>query len=277
MQKRIKSFDGTRISYDISRVKGCKKFLVFIHGFSGNLNNWKEERKYFLKKKISTLAVDLRGHGKSDRPGKLSDYNLENFAKDIHQVIIKEKILNPTLVAHSFGGMIAITFHKLFPDISKGYILIGTSSKPPRLLKKVLRKLSSIVQFFNRMLTGLKLNRKYFSYNKSRRLLKTRDRNIFRIFSDALDMSFKSWFFTLENLAKFDGREIVRTIKKPVLILQGKSDKILGMPHARKLNKLIKKSFMKIIPDADHLIITDNPELVAEEIYKFIKSKKLIK
>ena len=55
--------------------------------------DWRNERVFLHKKGISTIAVDLRGHGKSGRPKLLGDYNIEKFAGDIHSIIKKEKII----------------------------------------------------------------------------------------------------------------------------------------------------------------------------------------
>jgi pimeloyl-ACP methyl ester carboxylesterase len=98
MQKRIESFDGTKIIYDISYEKDKKNFLIFIHGVGSNLEIWKEIRLFFHKLKIPTIAIDLRGHGKSDRPKSLESYNLKNFARDIKEIIKKENISNPILI-----------------------------------------------------------------------------------------------------------------------------------------------------------------------------------
>ena len=109
MQKKIESFDGIRINYSISRVSDF--FLIFIHGAGGDLNAWKEQEHFFHKNGLSTIAIDLRGHGLSDRPNSVRSYRLECFAKDIHQIIVKEKIKKFVMIGHCFGGMVTISFH----------------------------------------------------------------------------------------------------------------------------------------------------------------------
>src|SRR3989338_4944959 len=133
MQKKIISFDHVGINYSIERISGF--FLVFVHGIGGDLNVWKKKRKFFHKKGFSTLAIDLRGRGLSDKPDFIESYGLECSAKDIQGILKKEKITRFILIGHSFGGMVTIKFYELFPTLSKAYILIDTAPKATRSLK----------------------------------------------------------------------------------------------------------------------------------------------
>ena len=271
MQKRIKSFDGTRINYDISRIRGNDNFLIFLHGAGANLTTWRDIRAFFHRIGVPTIAIDLRGHGKSDRPALLEEYNLENFAKDIYEIIKEEKVKGAILIGHSLGGMVAITFHKLYPKLSKSYIIISSSYKAPRLLKTIFKRFSFLVNFLNKFLKKIKLSGTKFSHLNEKIFKKTKDRNIFRIGWDMIKTSLKSWLFTFENITQFDGMDILKHIKKPVLILEGKEDTIINTEQAKRLHKMIKDSILKIIPKASHMIILTNPALLEKEIYDFIK------
>jgi pimeloyl-ACP methyl ester carboxylesterase len=85
----ISSFDKTKIWYK-------------------NWTSWKKEIQFFNKHNISTITLDLRGHGKSDKPNELTSNTLDCFAKDIHEILIKENITDFIIVGHSMGGMIAL-------------------------------------------------------------------------------------------------------------------------------------------------------------------------
>src|SRR3989344_2413697 len=98
MQKKVESFDRININYSINRVS--KKFLIFLHGIGGDLTVWKKYVKFFNKKGFSTIAVDFRGHGISDKANKKIDYSVENSAKDIFQIIKKEKIKHFVFIGH---------------------------------------------------------------------------------------------------------------------------------------------------------------------------------
>lgn len=271
MKKSVKSFDGLNINYDIFKIKGKKKFLVFIHGLGGDLACWNKERNFFHKKGIPTIAIDLRGHGMSERPKSTKGYNLENFAKDIYAVIKKEKISNFILIGHCFGGMITILFHKLYPKLAKSYILISTTAKPQKILKSFLNGNEFIIELLTESLNFEILRKESSSPRNYKEFIGKGDWNIYRISSDIKNTSLRSWLLTLKNVSEFDGIKIIKSIKKKVLIIEGKEDSVFNVDKAKKMNKLIKNSELVIIPHANHIIELNNPKSVEKEILKFIK------
>ena len=52
MEKIIKSFDDTKINYEISKSNDNDFYLIFIHGAGGDLTAWRKERYFFHKKGV---------------------------------------------------------------------------------------------------------------------------------------------------------------------------------------------------------------------------------
>lgn len=268
MQKHLKSFDKVEINYDISRNSGS--FVVFVHGAGGDLTAWKKERAFLHRRGISTLALDLRGHGKSGRPSLPANYRLENFARDINAIIRKERISDFVLAGHCFGGMVTIMFHKLFPRLAKSYILIDTTYKAPPQLKWIFRNHPFFVHILNRILKNDDLRKRHFSHVNYKKFVGSSDWDFFRIYSDIAHTSFKSWLFTYENLAKFNGIKILKSIRKPVLVIEGDKDSIFNLLVAKKIKSLIRNSKLDIVPDANHIIVINNPKQLEVEILRFL-------
>jgi pimeloyl-ACP methyl ester carboxylesterase len=274
MQKKIKSFDGTIINYNVHKAKSSF-FLVFLHGAGGDLTAWKKERHFFHKKSFSTMAVDLRGHGLSGRPVLEKQYTLDNFAKDVFLVLKKEKIRNFAIAGHCFGGMVAIKFHELFPNLAKAYILIDTSYKPPKLMKNFFKKNPFFMNLLNKILENKKIIKK--SHVNFEKFKDTGDWNFFRIYSDITHTSLKSWLFTYENIANFKGIKILEKIKKPALIIQGKNDTIFRTEIGKKIHKFVKTSKLEIFPNSNHIVVLNNPEILEQSMLSFINSLKTFK
>jgi pimeloyl-ACP methyl ester carboxylesterase len=267
MQKKVKSFDNVKINYDLT--KKSDLFLIFIHGAGGDLNAWKKERKFFDKKGFSTLAIDLRGHGLSDRPDLVENYKLENFANDIYSILKKEKIKNFIIIGHCFGGMITITFHKLFPKLAKSYILIDTTYKAPQSLT-IFKQHPFFVHILNHLLENKDLKKKHFSHVNYDKFIGTSEWNFKRIYSDITHTSLKSWLFMYENIANFDGIKILKNMNKPVLIIEGNKDRIFPPTIAKKIHKLIKTSEIDIIPNANHILVLNNVKVLEKDILTYI-------
>ncbi|MFA7314872.1 MAG: alpha/beta hydrolase [Candidatus Magasanikbacteria bacterium] len=272
MQKQIESFDRTKINYDLTKVKNNNKYLVFLHGAGGDLTAWNKERSAFHKKGYSTLAIDLRGHGKSSRPNLSEDYDLENFAKDVFAVLKQEKIVQFVLVGHCFGGMVTMMFHKFFPKLAEAYILIDTTYKAPKKLHWLFHKNLLFVYLLNYILKYKKNKTKNFVHNNFDKYRGTGDWNIKRILSDIAHTSFKSWVFTYQNISKFDAVETMKAIQQRVLIIEGEKDTIFNVLKAKEIHSLIKKSELNIVPNANHIIVLNNPKEIEIEILNFLKS-----
>lgn len=267
MQKKVISFDKTKINYDIR--KKYNFYLIFVHGLGGDLTVWKKERAFFYRKGFSTIAIDLRGHGLSGRPKFINQYEIDSYAKDIFYVIKKEKVKNFFLIAHCFGGIVITSFHKLYPKAAKGYILIDSTCKGHPSLK-ILFKHPPTLNLINMILESKDLRSKRLFHRNYDRFEGTGDWNIRRITSDIMQASLKSWFFAFEHLANFNGIKVLKKMDKPVLIIQGEKDSIFPLRTAVKLHKLIKNSELYIIPKANHQVTLNNTKDLKVEILNYL-------
>ncbi|MET0403866.1 MAG: alpha/beta hydrolase [Cystobacter sp.] len=83
--------------------------LLFIHGFSQCHRAWRRQLHSALGLGFRLVALDLRGHGDSDKPeGAYSDGRL--WAEDIQAVITQLGLEQPLLVAWSYGGMVVCDY-----------------------------------------------------------------------------------------------------------------------------------------------------------------------
>ena len=93
--------------------------VVFVHGFAGGLRDWREPLNR-LPKEYHAYALDLRGHGQSDKPGS---YKLTEFVQDIYAFSQELGIGKFTYVGHSLGGKIGYQFALDHPDMLKAMVL----------------------------------------------------------------------------------------------------------------------------------------------------------
>ena len=87
--------------------------IVLTHAWSLNSSEWK-----YLKRQLShrfrLITWDLPGLGRSSQPHN-HDYHLENLAGHLDAVLALAGGRPATLLGHSIGGMITLTFCRLFP------------------------------------------------------------------------------------------------------------------------------------------------------------------
>ena len=102
--------DGTRIYYE-AMGDPQRQNILFIHGWSCSSLYWQNQLKG-LSSKYRTLAIDLRGHGRSDKPP--FGYTLAYMARDVHEFIEKLNLKDVFLVGWSMGGSIVFEYFNQF-------------------------------------------------------------------------------------------------------------------------------------------------------------------
>jgi 3-oxoadipate enol-lactonase len=93
--------------------------VVFVHGMGGAVGNWRGVLKQ-LPKEYHAFALDLRGHGQSDKPGS---YQLTQFVEDIYAFSRELGIGRFIYVGHSMGGKIGYQFAADHQDVLKALVL----------------------------------------------------------------------------------------------------------------------------------------------------------
>lgn len=113
---------GVRIRY-VEQGSGTP--IVLMHGYTGTLDRHFIANGVFanLAKDYRVIAMDLRGHGKSDKPHAASAYG-EEMARDVVRLLDQLKIPRAHIGGYSLGGFIAGRLATLHPDrlISVVYI-----------------------------------------------------------------------------------------------------------------------------------------------------------
>lgn len=115
--------DGNKVRYYDIGSKKTKNALIFIHGWTCSADFWKESLYAFPDYRV--IAIDLPGHGKSDKP-KL-DYTMEHFARSIDAVMKQAGVKKAVLAGHSMGTPVARQFYRLNPEKTLGLIAVDGS------------------------------------------------------------------------------------------------------------------------------------------------------
>ena len=111
--------DNARIHYK-SYGKG-RDALVLIHGWTCNLDNWRDQIPEFAKRN-RVIALDLPGHGQSDKPQIA--YTMDLFANAIDAVMRDAKVDHAVLVGHSMGTPVARQFYRKYPQKTLAIVIV---------------------------------------------------------------------------------------------------------------------------------------------------------
>lgn len=138
-QDRFARLDTIRVHYQ--NYGEGKEAVVFIHGWTCNLNFWKANVPAFINQS-RVIAIDLPGHGESDKPQ--ITYSMDLFARAVDAVLQDAKVERATLVGHSMGTPVVRQFYRKYPDKTRALVIVDGSLRPfsdPEQMKRFVDSL----------------------------------------------------------------------------------------------------------------------------------------
>jgi len=124
-QDRFAKLDTMRVHYQ--NYGEGNDAVVFIHGWSCNVNFWKANVPAFVNQS-RVIAIDLPGHGESDKPQ--ITYSMDLFARAIDAVLQDAKVERATLVGHSMGTPVIRQFYRKYPNKTRALVIVDGSLRP---------------------------------------------------------------------------------------------------------------------------------------------------
>jgi pimeloyl-ACP methyl ester carboxylesterase len=128
--------DGVALYYDEDG--GGDPPMLFVHGWCCDHTYFAPQFEHF-RKEHRCVAVDQRGHGRSDKPEQT--YSMSAFAEDLAWVCNEIGVQKPVVVGHSMGGVIATQLAAQFPDLPSAIVLVDAPVAAPRGLREGLAPL----------------------------------------------------------------------------------------------------------------------------------------
>lgn len=124
-ESRFTTLDGNRIHY-VNYGKGSEA-LVLIHGWTCNIDNWRDQLPD-LSKRNRVIAIDLPGHGQSNKPQ--ITYSMDLFARAVEAVMRDAKVKRAVLAGHSMGTPIARQFYRKYPKKTLAIVIVDGPLRP---------------------------------------------------------------------------------------------------------------------------------------------------
>lgn len=212
--------------------------ILLLHGWGCDCSIFDKIIKFFPNK--SFLLIDFPPFGKSDKT--IENWNIFTYVGMLMSLCDYLHIDKCDVLGHSFGGRVAIILSAVKRSLVHSCILVDSAGMKPRRSLKLRYK---IIKY--------KLNKKF---GKNTDNMGSKD---YLALPESMRKTFVSIVGTyLEDYAK---RMSVKT-----LIIWGEKDDDTPLYMARRLNKLIKNSQLKVISQAGHFSFIDRPL----EFYKLV-------
>lgn len=202
--------------------------------------------------------IDFPGFGNSEEPPEV--WGVENYTRLVEELIRKEKLINPVLIGHSFGGRVAILLASR-NAVDKVVLVDAAGIKPKRSLKYYLKVYSFKAgkKFWQLMLGKEKAQEKIDRIRAKRGS------------SDYADAS-PMMRAILSKVVNEDLTDVLHLIKCPTLLIWGENDTATPLSDAKLMNKLIPDAGLVSFPRCGHYSFLDNPGQFRAVLSSFLKS-----
>ncbi len=224
----------------------ARQTMVFIHGFAGRAVQWKYQLyKFSIANRV--VAIDLRGHGLSDKP--YTGYGMAQIQSDLVNTLdalgVNEKVI---LLGHSFGGAVVAEFAATNPSRVSHLVLIASAGE--YVLNPLYRFLLKLPTKFLQALTPF--TRKWLG---------------------APPQVLKAWY--IQNLSTWNGWSMFRDMRVPTLIIRGHQDVIFERSLSEEVRRTIPGSEEADVGASGHMVMLERREAVNRAIERFVEPGKL--
>ncbi|MFN9215513.1 MAG: alpha/beta fold hydrolase [Gemmatimonadota bacterium] len=107
--------DGTRIRL-VRSTGGHGPLLVFVHGGGCSAFTWRHVLPRVVAAGHRCVAIDLPGHGLSDKPDESARYTLSAMVAALRDLLVRQDWHDLVLIGHSMGGAISRDVAGVEPD-----------------------------------------------------------------------------------------------------------------------------------------------------------------
>jgi pimeloyl-ACP methyl ester carboxylesterase len=98
------------LRFEVATAGSGDKLALLLHGFPENAYSWRYQIPLLARLGYRVWAPNLRGYGKSDRPGGVGEYTIDKLEQDVADLIDASGAKSVLLVGHDWGGGIAWSF-----------------------------------------------------------------------------------------------------------------------------------------------------------------------
>jgi 2-succinyl-6-hydroxy-2,4-cyclohexadiene-1-carboxylate synthase len=121
---------GTRVQAGAVALQVCDyggdgSPVIFLHFGGGNLMMWEDAVSFFAGRHRPVL-MDLRGHGKSDRPP--TGYDIDTMAGDVVHAMTSLGVDRAHIVGSSLGAEVALAMAVRYPERVLSIVCDGANS-----------------------------------------------------------------------------------------------------------------------------------------------------
>ena len=237
--------------------------VLFVHGVGGDSSHWAAIAKQ-LHTRFDVIAMDVRGHGKSDLiTGPVDAHDL---ARDAVQVLDEAGVAQCSTVGFSLGGTVALALTLDFPERVGKLAVIGTvCGRTPEEKARSLERVEYLKQHGSEAIAEANRER-WFTDEFREAHPDIVDRRVAQVV--ACDQASYLHAFRVFCIGDFADR--LDQIHVPTLIITGEHDSAATPRMANLMGERIRDSQVHVLPRLRHSVLIEAPEQVGALLELFL-------
>lgn len=266
----MRRIDTGRIVLNV-RERGSGPLMLFFHGITANSATLAPLAANFSDR-FTTVAVDQRGHGHSDKPA--TGYEADDYADDIAALIRTLDKGPAVLVGHSLGSRNSVVAAAKYPDLIHSVVAIDFT---PYIEAEVFDVLEMRVNGGAQTFSSVEAVETYLAArypNIPAPAIRIRARSGYAPADGGLrPLASPEAMAETANGLRADLTWAYREVRKPVLIVRGEISKLVSADALAKTSRLRPDLPVVVVTGADHYVNEVSPDLTARAITNFIDAR----
>jgi pimeloyl-ACP methyl ester carboxylesterase len=237
--------------------------VLLIHGVGGDSGNWGAVAEQ-LRTRFDLIAIDLRGHGKSDFI--TGSVNAHELARDAVQVLEEAGVAKCRVAGFSLGGTVALALTLDFPERVDRLAVIGTvCGRTPEERARALARVEFLKEHGTAAIAEANRER-WFTDEFRNAHPDIVERRVAQV--KACDPASYLHAFTVFCTADFEHR--LHEIHVPTLIVTGEHDLAATPRMARLMGERIGESKVHVLAGLRHSLLIEAPHQVGALLEAFL-------
>jgi len=247
--------------------------VVLIPGWGCSVYTYNRNMPALADAGFRVIAVDLKGHGLSDKPLASDEYTIESLVEHLRDILDALDLDRPALVGHSLGGSLIYHFASRYPERASclGMLSpVGLKGVPLMRLYRFLTPaaLTPLIRMIKpRVIVTLALMRVY----GKRAHFTQRD-----VEEYLAPSQFPNFALAMRELLHMydwnaaDGRQLAR-VDLPAAGAWGSRDHLMPDDGMGIYVSLLPQVVLRAISDAGHIITEETPDEVNEVLIALLR------
>jgi pimeloyl-ACP methyl ester carboxylesterase len=261
---------------------GSGPSLLLLHGIPGSSHTWRSAGR-LLAAHYDVIIPDLGGFGAS--PSLDEDLHLDHelyleaHAEAVHRLLDALDVQALYLGGHDFGGPVAVTLLRLFPEYAVHGLVLGATNlftdpfvPLPLRLAGVPVLGPTVFRLFAGTRPGLRLLYRVAAHHKAAFPLAAFNRHLTPA---GVEQTWRIFHRSLANLeASYrDVEAALPDLDVPTIVLWGDRDPFFPTRAARRLVDTLPDATLSIFEETGHFVPEERPEMTAGHIDDFFRAR----